>query len=286
MIVATVNFSMQHLSSPEEFWRRFRLLTEQARDRGAEIVLFPEYFSLPWLVADGGNFGERLQAAADLEARFVEEARRAAAEYRIGVIAGTVPHVENKTEIRNRCWICLPGKEPIYQDKVNMTRFEAEEWKIAGGANELRVFEWAGARCAVATCYDVEFPAYCAAAAEARVDVLFVPSCTDDVHGYWRVRHCAEARAVENQCFVVMSSVVEGDPRYPEIGAHYGRSCILSPCDVGFPESGCIVEARANAEDVVEARLELRALAEIRKNGTVLNLRDGKSTVKPKVLEG
>jgi hypothetical protein len=80
-----------------------------------------------------------------------------------------------------------------------------------------------------------------------------------------------------------MSSVVEGDVRYPEIGAHYGRACILSPCDVGFPETGALAEARANAEDLVEARLELRALAELRKNGTVLNLRDraGSATVTP-----
>ena len=278
MIVATTNFSLQRAASPEDFWRRFRVLTEQARDRGAEIVLFPEYFSLSWVLAEGGRFGDRLFACADLEARFIEEARRAAAEFRLGVIAGTVPHVVSREEIRNRCWICLPGREPFCQDKVHMTRFETEEWKITGGAPELRVFHHAGAKCAVAVCYDVEFPSYGAAAANAGADVLFVPSCTDDVHGYWRVRHCAEARAIENQCFVVMSSIVEGDPRYPEVGAHYGRACVLSPCDVGFPDNGVLAEARANAEDVVEARLELRALQEIRRNGTVLNLRDSRNT--------
>lgn len=275
MIVATTNFSMQKCLSPDDFWRRIRLLAEQARDGGADFVLFPEYVALPWLLADGGDFRERLLAAADLEARFMEEARRAAAEFRLTVIAGTVPHVEDRDTIRNRSWICLPGEKPIFQDKQNMTRFEAEEWKISGGAPELSVFRHKGATCAVAICYDVEFPAYCAAAAEAKVDVLFVPSCTDDVHGYWRVRHCAEARAIENQCFVVMSSVVEGDPRYPEIGAHYGRACILSPCDVGFPEAGAMAETKANFEDIAYARLELRALQELRKNGTVLNLRDG-----------
>ncbi len=274
MIVATTNFSMQRPASPEEFWRRFRHLAEQARDRGAEIILFPEYFSLAWLLADGGKCAERLKAAADLESGFVEEACRAASELRLGIIAGTMPHVEGKLEPRNRCWICLPGQEPFYQDKLNMTRSEDEKWKISSGAPELRVFRYAGATCAVAICYDVEFPSYCAAAADAKVDVLFVPSNTGTAHGYWRVRHCAEARAIENQCFVVMSSVVEGDARYDEIGGHFGRACILSPCDVGFPDSGVLAEARPNAEDVIAARLELRALQEIRQNSTVLNLRD------------
>jgi predicted amidohydrolase len=274
MKIATTNFSFQKISGPEDFWRRFRLMVEQARGMEAELVLFPEYFSLGWLLAEGGNFRERLLAGADLEARFVEEVRRASAEFRIGIIAGTFPHVEGKNEIRNRSWICLPGKDPIFQDKLHLTRAESEQWGISSGAPELRVFSHKGMKCAVAICYDVEFPAYCAAAAEAQVDVLFVPSCTWDTHGYWRVRHCAEARAVENQCFVVLASAVEGDPRYPDIGAHYGKAAVLSPCDIGFPESGVLAETKANVEEVLDARLELRALETLRKEGTVLNLKD------------
>lgn len=285
MKIATTNFSFQKISSPDEFWRRFRIMVEQARAYDADLVLFPEYFSLPWLLAEGGKFSERLQAAGDLEPRFVEEVRRAASEFRIGVIAGTYPHMESKEEIRNRSWICLPGKDPIFQDKVNMTRFENEEWNIRAGLPELRVFTHQGARCAVAICYDAEFPAYCAAAAESNVDILFVPSCTGDLHGYWRVRHCAAARAVENQCYVVMSSAVEGDTRYPEIGAHYGKAVVLSPCDTGFPEAGVLADTKANVEEVLEARIELRALQDIRKNGTVLNLADSRAVRKVTIRE-
>lgn len=274
MKVATTNFSMQKPLGPDDFIRKMRAMAENARGQEAEFLLFPEYFSLPWLLAEGGNFRERLLAAEDLESRFVEEVRRAATEFRIGIVAGSIPHVESKTEIRNRSWICLPGKDPVFQDKLHMTRFESEEWKISPGLPELRVFRHLGATCAVAICYDVEFPAYCAAAAEAKVDILFVPSCTDDVHGYWRVRHCAEARAVENQCYVALASMVEGDPRYPEIGAHYGKAALISPCDVGFPEQGSVAETKANVEELLIARAELRALEEVRKNGSVLNLSD------------
>jgi predicted amidohydrolase len=274
MIVAATNFSLQRPASPEDFWRRFRLLVEQARDRGAELVLFPEHFSLSWLLADGGSFHDRLFAAADLEPRFVEEARRASSEFRLGVVAGTVPHVESRTELRSRSWICLPGQDPVFQDQVHVPPREAEGWQARGGPPELRAFRHAGATCAVATGRDVEFPAYGAAIAEAEVDVLFVPSRSANVHAYWRTRHCAEARAVESPCFVVMSSVVEGDARYPEIAAHYGKACVLTPCEVGFPASGALAEASANVEDVLDARLELRALQELRKGGAVRNARD------------
>lgn len=285
MKIATTNFSLQKSISPEDFWRRFRQMVEQAKGYEAELVLFPEYFSLSWILADGGYFSERLLAAADLEARFVEEVRRAAAEFRIGIIAGTFPHVEGKNEVRNRSWICLPGKEPIFQDKLHLTRVENEEWKISPGSPELRVFTHLGARCAVAICYDVEFPAYSSAAADANVDVLFVPSCTSDIHGYWRVRHCAQARAVENQCYVVLSSVVEGDTRFPEIGAHYGSAAVLTPCDTGFPEAGVLAETKANVEEVLEARIELRALEEVRKNGTVLNHADSRHPLRITIRE-
>jgi predicted amidohydrolase len=286
MKIATTNFSLQKTENPEDFWRRFRLMVQQAKGQEAELVLFPEYFSLSWLLAEGGVFGERLFAGADFEARFVEEVRRASVEFRIGIIAGTFPHFENKAEIRNRSWICLPDQAPFFQEKLHLTRGEAERWKISPGAPELRVFTHGGARCAVAICYDVEFPSYCAAAAEAKVDVLFVPSCTGDLHGYWRVRHCATARAVENQCYVVLSSVVEGDTRYPDdVGAHYGKAAVLSPCDTGFPEAGILAETKANVEEVIDARLELRALEELRRNGTVLNLADSRSPSRVTIRE-
>lgn len=285
MKIATTNFSMQKPLSPDDFFRRARIMAEQARGQEAELLVFPEYFSLTWLLAEGGAFHERLRAAEDLEARFVEEMRRAATEFRVGIIAGTIPHVETKEEIRNRSWICLPGKDPLFQDKLHLTRFENEEWKLSPGAPELRVFRHLGATCAVAICYDVEFPAYCAAAAEAKVDILFVPSCTENAHGYWRVRHCAEARAVENQCYVAVASAVEGDNRYPEIGAHYGKAAILSPCDTGFPEQGAVAETKANVEEVLVARVELRALEDLRRAGTTLNLADSRAPRKISVRE-
>lgn len=278
MIVTTANFSIQPQIEPEHFFARVRRMAEYARSRDANFLLLPEYVSLNWLLAEGGEFRDRLLAAEDLEPRFKEEMRRAATEFRIAIIAGTIPHVEHagdKKQIFNRSWICLPGLEPVHQDKVNLTRFEAEDWGLTGGEPELRVFTHNGARCAVAICYDVEFPAYTAAAAEAKVDILFVPSCTADVHGYWRVRHCAEARAVENQCYVVLSSLVEGDRRYPDqLGAHYGKAAVITPTDVGFPEQGALAETKANVEEVLEARIELRALEHLRSNGTTLNLQD------------
>ena len=113
-----------------------------------------------------------------------------------------------------------------------------------------------------------------AAAASAGVEVLLVPSCTDDLHGYWRVRHCAAARAVETQSFVVLSSIVGGDRRYPEVAVHAGQGAVLSPCDVGFAERGIVAKGERDREGVCIAQLDLELLRHTRHDGTVLNLRD------------
>lgn len=274
MRVATTQFSLKAVARPQDFWRRVKTLCETAKAKKADAILFPEYFPLSFLLtAQSGDFRKCLLESEGLEAEFLSELRALAERLDMTIIAGTFPHAFGGI-LLNRSWIMLPGESPIFQDKVNMTRFESEEWHISPGKPEMKLFRVAGALCAVAICYDVEFPQYCAAAAEKKVDVLFVPSCTDDVHGYWRVRHCAEARAIENQSFVVMSSVVEGNPAVPEIASHYGKGVVLSPCDIGFPEAGILKEGAKNKEGVAVAELDLRAIQRVRKNGTVLNLRD------------
>ena len=48
-------------------------------------------------------------------------------------------------------------------------------------------------------CYDSEFPELARHLADQGAMILFVPFCTDTSNGYYRVRHCAQARAIELQ---------------------------------------------------------------------------------------
>lgn len=277
MIVAITQFSLKRLKREQDFWKRVRKACETAKGKRADSILFPEYFALSWLISVAGgensDFRQLLKNSTAAEHVFVRELQSIADQFDLLIVAGTFPHIEEE-KVLNRSWIFLPWEAPQFQDKVNMTRSESEERNMSGAKPHLHLFRHAGALCAVAICYHVEFPQYCTAAAKSRVDVLFVPSCTDDVHGYWRVRHCSQARAVENQSFVVMSSIVDGNPEFPEIAQHYGQGGIFSPCDTGFPEAGIVKLGSRNREGVSAASLDLDALQRIRKDGTVLNLRD------------
>src|SRR3546814_9242984 len=57
-----------------------------------------------------------------------------------------------------------------------------------------------------------------------------------------RVRYCAQARAVENQCFVVMSGNVGNLPGVENMDVQYAQSCILTPCDFPFARDGIAAE--------------------------------------------
>ncbi len=277
--LASTQISLAPLSSPEVFWQRVETLVVKSKQQGARVLLLPEYITLS-LIVHGHEasipFRERLDAYAnstykEFERKILELAKR----YAIHIVGGTYPVRLADAHVVNRCLIAKADGTSLIQDKLNMTRFEAEEWHIQSPQEPLlTIFELDGVRCAVAICYDVEFPRVTAMAAGAGVELLLVPSCTDHYHGYWRVRHCAHARTVENQCFVALASVVEGDARFPEMDVHYGQAAILTPCDGSFPERGILAEGQLNQEGLCVATLDLEELGRIRRDGSVLNLRD------------
>ena len=104
--------------------------------------------------------------------------------------------------------------------------------------------------------------------------MLFVPFCTDERQGYLRVKYCSQARAIENQFYVVTSGVVGNLPDVENMDIHYGASDIITPCDFPFARDGIAASAPVNTETIIFADLNLDDLVLARKSGTVQNFRD------------
>ena len=97
----------------------------------------------------------------------------------------------------------------------------------------MRVFETALGRIGVAICYDSEFPLLARALTEAGAEIVLVPSCTERVSGYYRVRTGAMARALENTIATVMSPTV-GDALWsPAVDRNAGAAGIFVPLGAG-----------------------------------------------------
>lgn len=154
-----------------------------------------------------------------------------------------------------------------------MTRFETEKWDVGPGLRSLLRCEYNGVKFVTAICFDVEFPELSAALARNPPDVLLIPSCTDSWHGYWRVRHCAAARAIELQAYCVIATCIGGNPNIADMDEHLGRACVLGPCDDPFPAAGEVVSCPSESQEYVVVDLEPDLLRRLRTNGSVLNLK-------------
>jgi predicted amidohydrolase len=142
------------------------------------------------------------------------------------------------------------------------------------GGNKLDAINTDCGPIGVLICYDAEFPELARHLTDQGAMILFVPFCTDEPRGYLRVRYCGHARAIENQCYVVLSGVVGNLPNVENMDIHYAQSCILTPCDFAFSRDGVAADTGANTETIAFADLRLADLRIARGSGTVRNLKD------------
>ncbi len=278
--VATLQYFIRPVSTYEQFFDQVAGLVETAADYKCHLLVFPEYFTVQLLTLGEIKkpIKEQVRDLAKQSSRFVESMKTLAKKSKMYIVAGTIPVFDEKTgELINRCHFFSPAGDVGVQDKLHMTRFEKEDWIVSPG-KRFKVFDTNFGKVAIAICYDVEFPELARTAARAGATVLIVPSCTDDRQGYLRVRYCAQARAIENQMYVIHSSTVGSLPMVPAVSLNYGQASILTPSDFAFSRDGVLAEGIPNQETMVIGELNLKLIEDSRASGTVLPLLDSQLT--------
>jgi predicted amidohydrolase len=189
------------------------------------------------------------------------------------ILAASAPRRDGDGHARNAARLFAPSGAWATQDKLVMTRFEREEWDISAGT-ALRLFDTELGKIGVTICYDAEFPLIARALVEAGAEILLVPSCTETLHGYWRVRIGAQARALEGQCFTVQSPTVGAAQWSPAVDVNRGAAGVFGPPDRGMPQDGVIALGQVDAPQWVYAEIDTARVAELRDDGSVFNARD------------
>jgi predicted amidohydrolase len=273
--VATVQFQLRAITSLDEFEAQIAYFVGVAADYRADFVVFPELFTLAIL----SMASEKLAPEAAIDAltaytpRFRALMTRLAVEQHINIIGGSHPMRLDTGDVRNISFVFLRDGSIHSQDKLHPTPSERTCWGIGGGMKADVIHTDCGP-IGVMICYDSEFPELARHLVDQGALLLFVPFCTDDRRGYLRVRYCAQARAVENQCHVILSGVVGNLPNVTNMDVHYGQSAILTPSDFPFARDGIAADTPANSETVAVADLSLTDLVTARESGAVQNLRD------------
>lgn len=274
--VAAAQYPIERLASWSAYAAKLTRWVEEAASAGANLLVFPEYGAMELASLDAATEGD-LAASLDavsallprIDALHAELARR----HGVHILAASAPRRDADGLARNAARLFAPSGASATQDKLVMTRFEREHWGIAPGA-ALRLFDTALGLIGVVICYDSEFPLLARALVAAGADVLLVPSCTDTIHGYWRVRIGAQARALEGQCFTVQSPTVGTAEWSPAVDANRGAAGVFGPPDRGMPEDGVIALGQIDAAQWVYADIDTARVVNLRADGDVLNMRD------------
>lgn len=273
--IATVQYKQRRVASIDEFQHIVEYFVDVVADYGADFAVFPELFTLQLLSLEQRKLtpAEAIDSLTNYTESIKTFMSDLAVRYNVNIIGGSHPTHVTRTQIQNICYVYLRDGSIHEQAKIHPTPNERHWWNISGG-NEISPIMTDCGPIGILICYDCEFPELARHLVNQGAQILFVPFCTDERQSYLRVRYCAQARAVENQCYVVLSGNVGNLPGVENMDIQYAQSCILTPCDFGFARDGIAADTTPNVETVALADLRLESLNIARNSGTVQNLRD------------
>jgi len=268
-----VQWQMRHFNDLDAFFEQVRFFVDVMSDYKSDFVMFPELFNTP-LLAPYNHLSEResMLELAKLTETIKEKISEFAISYNVNIIAGSMP-LEEDGELYNISYLLhRDGKIDEYR-KMHITPNEKKYYGMKGGS-EIKVFDTDCGKIGLVICYDVEFPELPRILADQGMKILFVPYLTDTQNAYTRVRHCAAARAIENECYVAIAGCVGNLPGVNNMDIQYGQAAVFTPSDFAFPSNAIKGEATPNTEMTLIVDVDLNLLKELHHNGAVRTMSD------------
>ncbi|MBD2869800.1 carbon-nitrogen hydrolase family protein [Paenibacillus arenilitoris] len=278
---AAVQYRLTDIRSFEQFAEQVTHYVRNASEYGVQFILFPEFMTTQLLsIGDESGNALPIERLPDFTEPYLALFRGLAAEYGVYIIGGTHVVEVGGGKRRNAAHLFHPDGKVDVQHKIHLTPTEVSEWNMSPGEG-LDVFETAFGTIAMLTCYDIEFPEIVRMARARGADVIFCPSCTDDRHGFYRVRYCCHARTVENQVYIVTTGTVGALRKVDFMRANFGQAAVITPNDIPFPPGGILCEGVINDDMLIVADLDLDLLEDVRAKGSVTTWRDRRTDLYP-----
>ncbi len=271
--VCAIQYQMRSINSFEDFARDCEYFVDVASDYRCDIVLFPEMLTMQLLsFLPNRSPGTAIRQLHQFTPKYEELFTKLAIQYNINIIGGSHFVVENDN-LYNISYLFERNGRIGKQYKIHITPHEKKWWGVKPG-NSVEVFDTDIGKISIMICYDVEFPELSRIAVSRGAQILFVPFNTDERRGYLRVRYCSQARAIENQVYVVIAGSVGNLPEVENLDIHFAQSAIFTPSDVEFHREGIATEAPLNSETLIFQDLDLNLLMRNREYGSVQTWKD------------
>ncbi len=273
-----IQWQMRPYADIEQLLQQAEFFVDAVSGYRSDFALFPEFFNAP-LMAKDNHLAESqaIRKLAEHTDSIVEKFSGLAVSYNINIITGSMPEIKDD-RLLNVGYLCHRDGRIERYEKIHVTPDEAKVWGMQGG-HKLQTFDTDCGRIGILICYDVEFPELSRLLAEEGMNILFVPFLTDTQNGYSRVRNCAQARSIENECYVAIAGSVGNLPKVHNMDIQYAQSMVFTPCDFAFPSNGIKAEATPNAEMILIADVDIDLLRQLHQHGSVKNLKDRRTDI-------
>ncbi|QUW92505.1 carbon-nitrogen family hydrolase [Streptomyces sp. V17-9] len=210
--------------------RRLRAAALVREQVGADLVVLPELWTT------GAFAFEEFDAAAEpLRGPTYEAMAKAASDAGVWLHAGSVPERDADGRLYNTSLVFSPaGDLAASYRKIHRFGFDKGEAVLMGAGREpVTVTVPDTTTLGVATCYDLRFPELFRALVDAGAEILVVPAgWPERRRSHWTL--LAQARAVENQAFVLACGTAGTHAGVPQAG----HSIVVDPWGEVLAQAG------------------------------------------------
>jgi predicted amidohydrolase/ribosomal protein S18 acetylase RimI-like enzyme len=268
--ICVIQYQMRPIKSFDEFSQQCEYFVDVASGYRSDFILFPELLTTQLLsFVEAERPALAVRKLSDFTPLYLELFTKLAIKYNVNIVGGSHFTLE-EDNLYNISYLFKRNGEIGKQYKLHITPSEKRWWGVQPGS-KIEVFNTDSGNISIQICYDVEFPEVSRIAVDMGARIIFVPFCTDERHGYLRVRYCAQARCIENQVFVALAGTVGNLPFAENMDIQYAQSGIFTPSDFAFSRDGIASECTPNIETLVIHDIDLELLDRYRRSGTVLN---------------
>ncbi|MCX2449979.1 bifunctional GNAT family N-acetyltransferase/carbon-nitrogen hydrolase family protein [Pedobacter sp. PLR] len=271
--IGLVQWQMRLFPDIDGFYEQVEFFVDAVSGYQSDFIMFPEFFNAPLLQPYNDlPEMEAMRKLAEFTEEIVARIQEYAVSYNVNIVSGSMPLLEDN-KLYNATYLChRSGKTDEFR-KIHITPNEQKYYGMVGG-DKIQVFDTDCGKVGILICYDVEFPELSRIYADQGMQILFVPFLTDTQNGYTRVRRCAQARAIENECYVAIAGCVGNLPKVNNMDIQFAQSAVFTPSDFAFPTNAVKAETTPNTEMMLVVDVDLHLLDEIHHFGTVRILKD------------
>ncbi|MEK3883685.1 GNAT family N-acetyltransferase [Paenibacillus sp. PL2-23] len=276
--ICVVQYMMKKIDSFEEFATQCEHYVDVASDYKSDFAVFPENFTMQLLsFLDERSPSLAVRKLTTFTTNYIELFTELAVKYNVNIVGGS-HFVENNNRIYNVAHLFRRDGTIERQYKLHISPNERKWWGINGG-NSLGVFDTDCGKISIQLSSDIEYPELSRIVAEEGAQIIFVPFCAEDRQTFLRVKYCAQARAIENQMFIVTSGTVGNLTHVDNVDVQYAQSGIYTPADFSFSRDGIAGECSENTETVIMAEVDMETLERYRKSSDALSFKDRRTDI-------